>query len=521
MLVKSKIKEGLVIGDFKGVKGSNKSIDNLVNTLVNMDDLNFEFKIDKGYYTILPIITHYSLYGDDNRISTKAIYKYINNVIATDYTLGSKDAYSIYTLMKLAHEIPNKVYSELVKNNDFTRNLSLCARYLYNIGALADRRDEAVNKEVYKNSEKLKLMAVETAFYNMVGFLYSLRYANSKEYIARSIINLAYRLEDMLTLISSDIDVRLCEFMYLVLRKYLSSKLGDKIVFGIDLYADFKDYGDAIDDYMEGISNFIVPMTTTPHGKLVYSEIYMGVHNIMESVNSRLHYEILTNCKDILDVTKSDAENTIKEYKFTIKSKDKEIQSLRSELKAKDKEVKYANKKIAKLEDVSNTVILKNRVAELEDMVKKLEGKLEQKDARINSLESKQSEVEVSKGVVEEVNPVETKPIVEVLSFEEKVNTLKDKRYVVIGGNSTLERSLKGLLPNIVFKKDSLHFEISSKVDYVLLYTKNIGHSNTYKANTFSNSVKGIIPLYNSNIAKVVDSIYKYIQSESVVELQN
>lgn len=541
MLVQSRLKEGVTLGSLKNLRLIERK-DNLYENLLNTEKRGFTFKIGLNEYSVLPLITYYLTHSYKTKKSKQAkqnnkgiiefTLAHLNEVVLPDDMFKNKNLTNRDVVFREVSERLSDFEKDIVYGGNHIKTLEACMRFINCIDKLG-LNGEAVTLKGKPVDFLTKMKYIPDVYKAIIGLNYAMGNELGYKRYCECILHMLYDIEDNLLKGGSDIDGKVLEFMYICLRKYFEQYVDESP------NCDESDIGLlnvnlSIDDYMEielfktmltDISTIQLPLLGA--SKDDCGVIFAGIQDACVDI-VRIQCAVLTSklCNAYVDDLKDkqlEIDTMYKDFKNKDRVLNKELKAIKDELKQKEKNIVYKDKQIAKLKDIIETKEKESGVSELKDMlddklayIKELEMKLEQKDKRIASLEGKtamlsdkvKSENSVKEGLVS------IKPSVSecnTVTLEEKIEVIKDKNYLLIGGNSTLEEGLKKILPNISFKKHMLNFEVSNKVDYVLMYTKNIGHRSTYKVETYANNVSDIISLYNSNISKIIDTIYSKV----------
>lgn len=526
MLVKSKLKDGMVVGALSNVNIS-KTIKNskLWDILLESDKRDFNFTVGANTYSILPMLSYYMYHRDSTLkkrrdMSIGRLLGYIDNVLMCDDKFDKYKLSNKVDLVGMVTDGLEELESDIKYSKSNINDLEMHLKYLITIDKLNISSTEVVGgvylHDIYRTMLSLK-------------YIMGCDYGYKK--ICDILVFVLYELEDIMFSGISKIDLKEIELIYLCLRKYLSmfsnSKIGDILELGtivdcvsVDEYVD----NPVVRKRLDSINIIVLPLFG--NARNYANELVNCVQRTCIDVikmgttvaTNKLIDEVVTSLKE----KDNEMNNVRKDCKNNERLFNKELGVLKSELKIKEKSIIYKDKQITKLNATIEQKDKENGVNELEttlneklECIKELEAKLEQKDKRIASLESKNSLMASSSSNSSTIKTTDTSLKVNAimvtdneLKLEDKIEAIKGSNYLLVGGNSTLECGLKKVLPNIVFKKHMLNFDISNKIDYVLVYTKNIGHRSSYKVDTFSDTVKGVIPLYNSNIPKIVDALY-------------
>lgn len=245
-----------------------------------------------------------------------------------------------------------------------------------------------------------------------------------------------------------------------------------------------------------------------------YSKIYCY---IMLDFSYKLLY---MNRRDSLKEIKLHHKSEIANYLKQEKKLHKEIKSLKKSLSSKDNDIKKLHKEISSLRNKNKEDYYLKQIKELNEKLKNAENKLEGANLRVKNLENKltnkiyneedlenNNEVAISEEVTQEVIEEISEPII---SYEEKVLALKDKYFLVVGGNANFFGRLKAVLPNSkhINVNDGCNFTVPKSTDCILNISKVTTHSHIRRAESQVSKDIPSIKISTYQVNEIINIIY-------------
>lgn len=509
--------------------------------IIDYDDFDdFVFTYKDKQYDIEPIIAFISLVMD--RECTMQASGIINAVDSMLNTLKESDEISLLTAPFMLGEVVNDAFDDFLDMR-FYLNLSR----VFNIAKMEGVFDK--NKEKYNIFNHITSLGKEPVLLSF----------NESSFSITEIYNATANLMINTYMMDCDEIIETAFSNFLTVDTYMLAK--DDIILK-DSYVKFEDIDNFIKFarivilyYFDSVSDFF-PIDTDISGDMFkdVSELgdkYLNMLNSLEFVYSKefmeseietllpnnyfllamcfteySKYSTLTAVNKLIagenEITADNLSNThAAEISKIKKQLNKEIKKLKEELRKKENATNKLIKENTKIKERCKVKSYESKIFELEGKLKAAENKYEKANARVKSLENKLEEqksnyVELlakanQKDDFDFGNEVAISIDIadneDTLSYEDKVTFLKDKTYLVVGGNPNFILRLKEVLPNIKHidtVNEGCNFTAPASTDCIINVSKYTKHAHVERAKS---QVGITVPLVNISTYKIEDII--------------
>lgn len=290
--------------------------------------------------------------------------------------------------------------------------------------------------------------------------------------------------------------------------------LDNILKFSDDIDEDFEDY----EDYEEDFETYLLE-----NQKLVlYTELNMNI----------LKNTLLNMCCKSFSVSNDEylsviQKNHISELKQINKEIDKSKKLYEKDIKKKEEIIGRLSKEVTKLKTKSNSDYYEKEISMLQEKLKSMENKYEGANIRVKNLENKleeqnkvkqnnlfynEDEHDGSEIALTLCDDEEDTITEDTITYEEKIASLQDKTFAVIGGNPMFFEKFKQILPHskhVDTKNESCNFSIPSSTDCIVNISKYTTHGHLQRAKS---QVSSSIPTVNISTYKledIINTIYK------------
>lgn len=210
----------------------------------------------------------------------------------------------------------------------------------------------------------------------------------------------------------------------------------------------------------------------------------------------------------------------------------KKLTKIESVLKNKTKELAEVNVDLRNSKKNDREVEYKRQILELEAKLKSAEGKYNAANIRITNLEDKLTELRTpkTKRIVDTADVVRgLKDICEevgnIVSIDDKMDSLKNIKLLVVGGSASWFNRLKEKLPNAlhvdIVNKGS-NYTVPMSTECVLIVSKVNTHSHVRRLETQLRKGVPIVPISAYRMVDIVNELYRelVIKNEKELEVQ-
>lgn len=252
------------------------------------------------------------------------------------------------------------------------------------------------------------------------------------------------------------------------------------------------------------------------------------VLRISATLDYMYKFFIVEHSKNLRDL-KNDGIVKQKELLRENRSLNKKLLKVESNLKSKTKEVDKLNKALRLSKKNTSDDSDKKRIAELEAKLKVVESKNVALTNRISTLEDRLKNVQVVKPkatiIEEEVAcTVETVCELPTLSMEDKLESIKDTRLLVLGGNSNWFSRLKEYIPNSVHidvNQKGSNYSVPLSTECVLVVSNMVTHSHVFRLETQLRKGVPIVTTPTYRLSDIVDYLYRDLVEKSELKKVN
>lgn len=246
-----------------------------------------------------------------------------------------------------------------------------------------------------------------------------------------------------------------------------------------------------------------------------YSKIFMYV--LLDFSYKLLYINRRESLKELKAFQKAQLSSSLKEQKKL----NKEIKSLKKTISTKENSIKALTKEINSLKYKNKENYYLKQIEELTTKLKNTENKLEGANLRIKNLEDKSIDrvpdvKELVSISLDEDDGTDVCSKIEV-SYEEKVNVLKDKHFLVVGGNVNFFGRLKAVLPkskHIDIVNEGCNFVVSKSTDCILNISKVTTHSHIKRAESQVRPNVPTIKISTYQVKEIINIIYDILIDE-------
>lgn len=236
---------------------------------------------------------------------------------------------------------------------------------------------------------------------------------------------------------------------------------------------------------------------------------------------------ILEHSKN-LRVLKKEGVDKQKELLRENRSLNKKLLKVESNLKCKIKEVDKLNKELRlSKKNIANDSD-KKRILELEAKLKSVESKNIALTNRITTLEDRLKNVTVVKPKVVVIedrgSTLETECELPTLTMEDKLESIKDTRLLVVGGNSSWFSRLKECIPNSVHvdvNQKGSNYSVPLSTECVLVVSNMVTHSHVSRLETQLRKGIPVVPTPTYRLPDIVDYLYRALVEKSELKKVN
>lgn len=236
-----------------------------------------------------------------------------------------------------------------------------------------------------------------------------------------------------------------------------------------------------------------------------------------------------TSLSTLNSTHKSDLKEHKSKYLKEVNTFKKENAKLRKELQSKDKLLVKANRELDTLKNSTSEKEYKAKIEDLERRNKLLESKLESANNRVITLEDRERKnnkfvgsIDVKNAIESIIGSVEKEEVIipKGVSLNEKIARLSKYNYLIVGCKNSMRVKFEMYFPNVTFVQEfgESNFNVNPTTDYVVLCTKLVNHSQSYRLDSQKSATKKVIPVNVTNVDLIVDEMYKAIYGDVIAE---